>query len=56
MRVTASRQAKFDLLWAVELSTGSVVSSLEFEQDVTEILDVRILPGICIPHWRRAEP
>ena len=36
-------------VWVVDIETGSVVSFLEFEQDVTEIFDVQLLPGVRNP-------
>lgn len=36
-------------VWVVDLTTGSVVSFLEFQQDVTEIFDVQLLLGVRNP-------
>ena len=36
-------------VWVVDITTGSIVSFLEFEQGVEEIFDVQILAGIRNP-------
>ena len=36
-------------VWVVDVTAGTVVDFLEFAQDVTEIFDVQILPGIGNP-------
>jgi uncharacterized protein (TIGR03032 family) len=36
-------------VWVVDVTTGSVVSFLEFQQDVAEIFDVQLLPGVRNP-------
>lgn len=40
---------RFCGVWVVNIHTGEIVASLQFEEDIQEIFAVTVLPGICFP-------
>jgi uncharacterized protein (TIGR03032 family) len=48
--IVAKREELKCGVWVVELASGGILGSLEFETGVEEIFDVQVLPGIVSPY------
>lgn len=52
--IAADRASLKCRVWIVDLTTGAVVSFLEFQESVDDIFDVQILPGIVTVHQHQS--